>query len=57
MVDILRRLIDAARHHMGTVQLATSTVDCGRRMQRKPRWQVEVSTGCAMRAAGRYRRQ
>jgi hypothetical protein len=25
----------------------------GRMMQRKPRWQVEVSIGCAMRAAGR----
>ena len=25
----------------------------GRMMQRKPRWHVEVSIGCAMRAAGR----
>ena len=25
----------------------------GRRMQRNPRWEVEVSTGWAMRAAGR----
>jgi len=29
----------------------------GRTIQRKPRWQVEVSIGSGKRAAGRYRRQ
>ena len=38
----------AAARHLATY---------GRTTHRNPRWHVEVSTGCARRAAGRYRRQ
>jgi hypothetical protein len=39
--------------HYGWLVVYCGAVLAGRMMQRKPRWLVEVSTGCAIRAAGR----